>query len=136
MQHRPAGADHELDRLLEREVAHVSLAQLDRQASGAFARHGEHRRRTVDADHALPRLARDGDRDPAGAYSELDDRLGSLAGELDVPRNVRCHRGRPPVIILGVGVVFAHPGIVPVMQVSARRFMQPRLEAGAPARQQ
>ena len=91
MEERAGRADDEVDRLVELELAHVALAQLDGQAGGALARDREHRRRAVDPDHALSRLARDRDRDAAGADRELDDRLAGLAGELDVPRDVLRH---------------------------------------------
>ena len=105
-----------------------------RQAGRALARDREHRRRAVDPDHPLAGLARDRDRDAAAADRELDDRLGGLAGELDVPRDVVCHVGGPGVVVVGEGVVVGHTGIVLAMQQRLHRFTQPRLDAGAPAR--
>jgi hypothetical protein len=56
----------------------VALAQLDGESHRMLASDREHRRRAVDADHALAGLACDRDRDPTGADGELDDRLGGV----------------------------------------------------------
>ena len=45
MEERASGADDEVDRLLNGEVAHVSFVELDRQAGHTLARDREHRRR-------------------------------------------------------------------------------------------
>ena len=108
VQERAERADDEVDRLVERELAHVALAQLDGEPGGAVARDRQHRRRRVDADHALAGLACDWNRDPAAPDGELDDRLLGLARKRDVPGDVRGHVGGPVVVVFGPRVVRAH----------------------------
>ena len=106
-------ADGDVDQsggLLQLELAHVALAELDVDAGRGdpLARLREHRRRRVDAEHLPAGLASDRDRDAAVPDRELDERPVGLAGELDVEGDVLGHVRRPVVVDRREGVVGAH----------------------------
>ena len=107
---RAEGAVDEAGRLIQLEVAHVGLAQLDVDTGpgDALACLREHRGRLVDSDHAAAGLAGDGDRDSPVADRQLDERPLALAGELDVEGNVRRHVRRPVVVDRRERFVNAH----------------------------
>ena len=100
VQQRAKRAIDERCRLVQRELAHVALAQVEIDAGrlGAGPRALEHGRRCVDPDHRPPGRLRDRHGDPAVADGELDDRAVGLPRELHVPRDVLRHVRRPPVV--------------------------------------
>ena len=74
VQERAEGAVDQRRRLLQIELAHVALTQveLDPRRGGVGAGLGEHRRRGVDSDHGPPGRLRDRDRHPPVADRKLD----------------------------------------------------------------
>jgi hypothetical protein len=112
VQERAKRAVHQRRRLLEREVAHVALAQVevDARLLRRRARLLEHRRRAVGADHPLPDRPRDRNCDPTAAHGQLDHGAVRLPGELDVERDVLGHVLRPLVVDGGEPLVeLGHP---------------------------
>ena len=103
-------ADDEVGGRFEIEVAHVALAQLERNASRGrmLASEREHRGGEVDPDDVLSGALHDRNRDAPGAGGELDDRAVRLAGELDVELDVVGHVGRPRVVDGREALVAAH----------------------------
>ena len=93
VQQRAERAVDQRRRLVEGEVAHVALAQVELHARLGRTRAGllEHRRRGVDADHPPAGRLRDRDRDPTVPDRQLDQRPVGLAGQLDVEGDVGRH---------------------------------------------
>ena len=108
MEERAEGAVDQRRRLVQLELAHVAVPQLELDARGVGARSGlgEHRLREVDADDSAAGGLRRGNRDPSGPDGELDDRAVGLADELRVPGDVLGHVGRPAVVDRREDVVF------------------------------
>jgi hypothetical protein len=126
MQQRAERAVDQRGRIVDFEVAHVALAQLELDAGvcRVRARLCEHRRRRVDAEHAPADRLRDGNRDPAVADGELDHRPGGLTREPDVERDVGGHRGRPLLVAVCERLVPAHPRMLrtqPKERIALRR---------------
>jgi hypothetical protein len=97
---RAEGAVDERGRLVEGQLAHVALDQVELDAGLSRVRAGlrEHRRRGVDADHPAARALRDGDRDAAVPHRQLDERAVRSTGKLDVEGDVGRHVGGPLVV--------------------------------------
>ena len=133
MQHGAERAVDERRWLVEREVAHVALVQLelDSRLGGLLLRQCEHRRRAVDADDLLAGLLRDRHRNPPVADRELDDGPVGLADELEVERDVLGHVRRPVVVDRCEGRVFVHRGILAIVwsMTRARTFFLSRASA-------
>ena len=110
VEHRPERTDHEIGRLLERELAHVLVAQLeaDTGVGRPLARDREHLRRDVGPDHAASGALDDRDRDPSRSHGQLDHGPARFLGELDVERDVLGHGRRERVVDGSEGVVVAH----------------------------
>lgn len=102
-------------RLVEGEVPHVALAQIEVgvRLGRAVAGQIEHRRRRVDADDAPTCRQRDRDRDSAVAYRELDDRPICLSRESDVEGDVVGHVRRPFLVPERERLVPAHRATLP-----------------------
>lgn len=100
MQKRPERAVDQRRRLLELEIAHVALAEVELHTSLGRIDAGlrEHCRRRVDPHHAPSGLASNGDRDTAVPDRELDDKPTGLTGQLDVERHIRRHMRRPLLV--------------------------------------
>ena len=108
VEQRAERADDERERLVDRRVAHVAVAQveLDARQRGALARHLEHPGRQVDADDADARRG-DRHRDPARADAELEHRPARAHRLVDVERHVLDDAPRPRVVDPGDLVVRA-----------------------------
>ena len=93
MQERAERAVDQRRRLVENQVAHVALAQVElhTRLGGTSTGLREHRRRRVNADHALASRLRDRNRHPPIADRQLDQRPVRLARELDVEGDVGRH---------------------------------------------
>ena len=109
VQQRAERDDHERHRPLDRRVAEVAVAQIDRDAgeSGPLAGDLEHPLGEIDADHLDP-LGRDRDGDPARADAELDHRAARFPRALQVERDVLDDAHRPGVVEPGDAVVGGH----------------------------
>jgi hypothetical protein len=109
------GTVNQSRRRIEREVAHVGLAQVEHDACPARAGTGlgEHRRRCIDTDHQLAGRLRDWDGNPPVPDRKLDQRPVRLAGEAGVEPNIGRHVGRPFLIPVRERLVPAHRPILP-----------------------
>ena len=96
--------------LLERELAHVALAQLELDAGRVRLStcDREHSRRDVDPDDAPAGLLDDGNRHTPRPDRKLDDGAGCLLREADVERDILRHGRGELVVDRGEGVVVAH----------------------------
>ena len=87
--------------LVDRRLAQVAEAEVEQLRDalllGPLARHGEHARRLVDADHRDPGTG-GRDRDPPGADGQLDDRAARREGLVDVELDVLGDGDRPGVV--------------------------------------
>ena len=110
VEHRPERADHEIGRLVQGELGHVALTQLelDPRVRCVAPCDLEHLDGHVDADHAAAGALGDRDRHATGADRQLDHRPARSRCELDVERHVLGHRRRERVVDGGECVVPAH----------------------------
>jgi hypothetical protein len=112
VEHRAGRAVDERGRLVQRELPHVFLAQLqlDTRLGRAHPRQLEHRRRGVDPEQRPPDRLRDRNRHPPVPDPQLDHRPAGLARQLDVERHVLGHVRGPVVVDGRERVVRAHEG--------------------------
>ena len=138
VQERAERAVDERGRLVEREVAHVALAQVELDARLGRAGAGllEHRRRGVDPDDLPAGRLRDRNGDAAVPDGELDERAVGLTGKLDVEGDVGRHVGRPLVVAVGERLVPARwcstHGALPPSTHRIRRRADASRARGAP----
>ena len=136
VQQRAERDDHERHRPLDRRVAEVAVAEIDRDAgeSGPLAGDLEHPLREIDADHLDP-LGRDRDGDPPRPDAELDHRAAPFPRPFQVKRDVLDDADRPGVVEAGDAVVSGHGRYAADMATPARPFLftSPRFETGAAA---
>ena len=127
---------HEREPALDRRVADVAVAQVERDPGelGLFARHLEHAGRQVDADHVDP-VRRDRHGDAAGADAELEHRPAGGERLLEIELHVLDDAPHPRVVEPGDRVVAGHAAILPAMYARATTlFSRPRCAPGRPAR--
>jgi len=110
VQERAEWAVDQRSRLVEGEVAHVALTQVELRSrlGRPGARLLEYRRRGVDADDAPSSRQRDRDGDPAVSDCKLEKWPVRLPCESDVEGDVLGHVGRPFVVAARVRFVPAH----------------------------
>ena len=129
VQERPERAVDQRRRLVQGEVAHVALAQVELHARLGRTGTGllEHRRRRVDADDRPAGRLRDRDRHPPVPDRQLDQRPVRLAGELDVEGDVGRHGRRPLVVAVRERLVPAHRPMFPCATGGRSRRAPPPL---------
>jgi hypothetical protein len=114
VQERPVGAVDEARGLGELQIAHVSLAQVERHpgVGGRGAGLGEHGGRGVDPDDGATGGEGHGDGHPAAADGQLDQGPGRVDREADVERHVLRHRCGPLVVAVCERLGPAHGAIL------------------------
>jgi hypothetical protein len=128
MEERAERAVDKRGRLVEREVAHVGLAQieLDTRFGGTIARLREHRGRQIDADDRATGRQRDRDRHPAVADRELDERSVRLPREPGIEGDVFRHVRGPLVVAVRERFVPAHRPMLRPALIMRQRWLTGR----------
>ncbi len=134
------GSERAIDqcrRLVQRELTHVALPQIEVDASllCRLTRLGKHRRRSIDPDHTPSDRLRHRHRGSPGPDRKLNDRPVRLSREVDVERDVLRHLRRPLLVDGRKGRVLIHEGILRYRVLMAMRpldspFTRPRLVSG------
>ena len=127
MQERAERAVDERGRLVQLEVAHVALPEVERDAclGGAGAGVLQHPRRGVDPEDRPARRLRNGDRDAAVPDRELDERPVRGLRQSDIEGDVLRHVRRPLLVAVREALVPAHG-----VDATRRRCLRSRSRLG------